>query len=73
MIEISVFILILLLGFVIGFLTSEWTRRRSRSSGVIHVSHSRGKTLYSLELSDYPEKLEFKKKVIFTVESDDRE
>jgi len=50
--------------------------RFSPYTGVILVSKEEGKTLYSLILEDYPEKIELQKHVLFKVleesEEDDR-
>ena len=66
-------IIIFWLGLVTGFLLLRWKLHRERDySGVIHVSHDElsEKTVYSLELNEYPEKLEFKKVVVFKVDRD---
>ena len=65
--DIIVGVFIFASGFVVGYLLERWLGRRSKSSGVIYVSHKEEKTLYSLELSDYPESIEFKKQVVFQV------
>lgn len=66
------------LGFLVGYLAKAWlTYRFSDYSGVMIVSKDEGKTLYSLVLEDYPEKLEFKKhvhlRVVESEENPDRE
>jgi hypothetical protein len=60
--------------FAIGFFSGYLTNKRlliRESSGTIVVNRDnlREKTVYSLELDDYPEKLEFKKVVIFKVDT----
>ena len=60
-------------GLVVGFMLLRWKVYRERDySGVIHVTHDEltEKTVYSLELDDYPERLEFKKVVVFKVDRD---
>lgn len=70
-------IFLLAFGFALGYLFKQWRVGRVSSSGVIHVTETRDKVLYSLELTDYPEELRFKKVVRFdvdtSVESLDRE
>lgn len=66
-------IFIFWVGMIAGFLLLRWKLYRERDySGVIHVSHDEltEKTVYSLELDEYPEKLEFKKVVVFKVDRD---
>lgn len=58
----------LLVGIGIGLLIGKFLERRS-SFGAIVVTKTEGRTLYSLELNDYPEKIEFRKKVVFRVEA----
>ena len=42
-------------------------------TGTIRVSKNEEKTVYSLILDEYPEKLEFKKEVVFRVDASDVE
>jgi hypothetical protein len=67
--NIIVYVIIFASGFAIGYFLKQWFVRRSKSSGIIYVSHEEEKTLYSLELEDYPESIEFKKKVVFKVKA----
>jgi hypothetical protein len=63
------------IGIMIGFLLHAWLSNRFRDySGIIHVEKDQltEKTVYSLELADYPEKLEFQKVVVFKVDTSDR-
>lgn len=62
-------IFLLVLGMVLGYLFKQWRVSRVSSSGVIHVTETRDKVLYSLELTDYPEELRFKKIVRFDVDT----
>lgn len=55
-------------GFDAGYLYNRWKMRRDGYSGVMIVTKEGEKTLYSLELWDLPEMLEFKKEVIFKVQ-----
>jgi hypothetical protein len=64
--EVSIGVLI---GILIGYLVKTWRIRKEKSSGTIYVTHEQEKTLYSLELDDYPESIEFKKKVVFKVDA----
>jgi len=67
--EILIYVLIFLWGLFVGFLLKRWLVRRASYSGTIFVTHENEKTLYSLELAEYPEKLEFKKQVVFKVDA----
>lgn len=60
-----------IIGALLGFLIRSWMVRRQRSSGTIYVTHKEEKILYSLELDDYPESIQFKKTVVFKVDSDE--
>ncbi len=57
------------LGITVGFYIKTWIVRREKSSGTIYVTEGEEKTLYSLELEEYPEALKFKKKVVFKVDT----
>jgi hypothetical protein len=48
-------------------------RLHNHYSGTIYITHDelQEKTLYSLELEDYPESIEFKKEVVFKVDTSD--
>lgn len=67
--RILIDIVVLYFGFVVGFLVSELIRRNKSISGTIYVIRTDEKTLYSLELTEEPEMIEFKKKVIFKVDN----
>lgn len=58
----------IVIGLVIGSLLTFLYFRDQKSSGTIYVSETEEKTLYSLQLEDYPEELKFKKKVVFKVD-----
>jgi hypothetical protein len=60
---------VLYFGLVIGFLVCELMRRNRTISGTIYVIRTDEKTLYSLELTEDPEMIEFKKKVVFKVDN----
>lgn len=64
---IILLVVIFICGVFVGVSISEILGRRNNYSGNIIMTKKEGKTLYSLELNDYPEKIEFKKKVIFRV------
>lgn len=67
--DVLVCIFLLVLGFALGYLVNQWRVSRVSSSGVLHVTETRDKMLYSLELTDYPEELRFKKIVKFDVDT----
>lgn len=61
-------------GTMVGFLLKAWMTGRFKDySGTIYVNKDElsERTVYSLELEDYPETLQFKKVVIFKVDSSD--
>lgn len=55
-------------GFQAGHFFHKWQMRKDGYSGVMLVTKTDEKTLYSLELWDLPEMLEFKKEVIFKIQ-----
>jgi hypothetical protein len=69
-------LLIFWAGSVFGFFFNEFLRRRITDySGTIYVNRDRvnEKIVYSLVLDEYPEKLEFKKVVVFKVDKAEEE
>ena len=59
-------------GFTLGYIAHGWMNYKFQDySGTIVVRKDdiREKTVYSLILDDYPEKLEFKRTVIFKVDN----
>lgn len=70
--DILIYAVIFWIGFVLGFLVKGWLDARFRHySGTILVSTNEAeeKTLYSLELDDYPERLKFEREVVFKIET----
>ena len=65
------YVLVFSAGVWAGFLLRAWLAHRQRYDGKIVVTHPGNRTLYSLELEDYPEKIEFKKEVILKVDASD--
>lgn len=72
MYQIFLYASISLIAFGLGMLFERWRIRRI-SSGVIHVTTTPDRTLYTLELLDYPEILMFKKVVVFDVDTSSTE
>lgn len=68
MMQYFIYILVFGLGVFVAFLIDGWLTRRIRYSGTIVITKSPAKTLFSLEMSEDPLPLEFKKAVIFKVE-----
>jgi hypothetical protein len=65
-------VLALGIGMILGFLLKwQLTRKFKDYSGTIVVNRDKlsERTVYSLELDEYPEKLEFKKIVVFRVDA----
>lgn len=72
--EILISVSIFWAGLLVGFLLRSVLRYSFMdSSGVMFVTKEEGKTVYSLMLEDYPEKLEFRKHVLFKVIKDSEE
>ena len=69
MMEILIYLVIFYVGVFFGFLLRALFGKKS--SGTIYVTGNPEKTLYSLELNEYPEELRFKKEVVFKVDSSD--
>ncbi len=65
--DILIYLLILWVGIILGFFIRALFG--NRSSGTIYVTRDAQKTLYSLELNEYPEVLRFKKEVVFKVDA----
>lgn len=67
--EILIYTLILWLGFLLGFFVHALLTLKDTAVGTLHVTRDREKTVYSLELENYPDELRFKKEVVFKVDS----
>jgi len=66
---ILLWILIYILGMLVGFLLKTFLYRITSYTGVIHIYDGEEKTVYSLELNEYPEEIRFKKEVVFKVDA----
>lgn len=69
--EIMAYLFIFSAGALIGYLGRVWMDHRFKDySGTIVVDTDdlTHKTVYSLVLDDYPEKLEFQKEVVFKID-----
>jgi hypothetical protein len=66
-------LLVFILGAMVGYLVKALRIWQEKSSGTIYVTHREEKTLYSLELEDYPESIAFKKRVVFKVDASDED
>lgn len=71
--DILMWIAIFMLGFSLGYLVKILMTNRISTSGIIRVTHSEEKTLYSLELNEYPDAIDFKDRVVFKVERSEEE
>lgn len=65
------YVLVFYAGAFIGFLIRAWIAYRASYTGVIHIHDDKEKTVYSLELNEYPEEIRFKKEVVFKVDASD--
>jgi hypothetical protein len=64
------FFLVFYLGLFLGFFLRAWLASRFKHyTGTMLVTHDEEKTVYTLVLDEYPEKLEFKKEVVFKVDA----
>lgn len=68
--EIVIGFLIFFFGAFCGFLLHLWLSKTTHV-GIIRVEKNEGKTVYSLELDDSPEKLESKNQVSFKIVTSD--
>lgn len=66
--QIFSYILVFYFGIIIGFFFRRWLDNRTADSGVIVVTHDEGKLLYSIELNDNPEELQYMEQVKFKVD-----
>jgi hypothetical protein len=66
-------IIIFWVGLITGFILLRWRLYRmfNKTAGTIHVTEDeiRHKTVYTLELDEYPEMLRLKKVVVFKVDA----
>lgn len=60
-------------GAFLGFILHWWLHKRTSYSGTIFVTKEDEKTLYSLELSEYPEMIQFQKELVFKVDASELE
>lgn len=70
--EILWYALVFIGGICLGFLIKVWFVVKFQNyDGTMYVNRDKltERTVYSLELDEYPEKLEFKKLVIFKVDT----
>lgn len=67
--QLLIYGLIFWAGIIVGIAIKAWLNYKFAGyAGMMVVEREEGKTVYSLVLDDYPEKLEFKKRVIFRVQ-----
>lgn len=63
-------ILIFCAGASVGFVIKSWMAHRfENSAGIIYVEKNEETMRYTLELTEDPETLQFKKRVIFRIDS----
>jgi hypothetical protein len=67
--ELLFYVLVFYAGLFVGFCIRSWIQRRTNYNGTIYVTKNPDKTLYSLELDDDPELIQFRKKVILKVDT----
>lgn len=59
------------IGFFAGYFLHVWARRQS-FGGTIYIIENEGKTLYSLELDEYPDGMISKKEITFKVNASEK-
>ena len=57
------------IGLYAGFLIRSLLARMQSYTGIMHIYEGEEKTVYSLELNEYPETIRFKKEVVFKVDA----
>jgi hypothetical protein len=66
---IIIYIVIFYFGLMAGYILRSYVSKRFLDyTGTIVVTKKEEKTVYTLVLDDYPEKIEFQKQVVFRVE-----
>jgi hypothetical protein len=68
-VEFLIYIGVLWIGVISGYLIRMWVGYRASYSGTIYVTKQNHKTLYALELEEYPEEIRFRKEVVFKVDA----
>jgi hypothetical protein len=67
--EILIYFGVLWIGVIFGYFIRVWIGYKSSYSGTIYVTKTDHKTLYALELEEYPEEIRFKKELVFKVDA----
>lgn len=62
---------ILIVGFVAGFFVNRFIFVKKEYGGTIVVTKNEEKTIYSLELNDYPDSIDYMDEVLFKIEHPD--
>jgi hypothetical protein len=60
-------------GLFTGIIIQRWLVSRKSYSGIIQVTHTEDKTLFSLELGEDPEMIAYRNEVIFKVVTTEEE
>jgi len=67
--SIIIYIVIFYFGLMAGYILRSYVSKRFLDyTGTIVVTKKEEKTVYTLELDDYPERIMFQKQVVFRVE-----
>lgn len=62
-------LLILSFGVGVGYFIGWWVQFEKSYGGIIVITKEEGRTIYSLELLNNPEELEFKDKILFKIKA----
>jgi len=60
-------------GLFVGFMFHVWLGRRRSFSGIIQVTKTPDKTLFSLELTEDPEMIAYQDEIVFKVVTSEEE
>lgn len=60
-------------GLFVGFVLQRWLGRRRSYSGIIQVTRTPDKTLFSLELQEDPEMIAYQDEIVFKVITSEEE
>lgn len=65
----QMYLLVFMCGIFMGYFLKMMFGQKKHYSGTILVTQGEEKLVYSLELDDYPDTIQFKKEVVFKVDA----
>ena len=66
---ILAFVVVFYVGGMVGYLLRNWAGKEHGYAGIIHVDKADDKLVYTLELTEDPEALQYNTQVLFKVET----